>query len=128
MVSAPVTDPKMFDCPALVTIQLVSGKWKTRILWHLRLGSAGFGELRRALPGISAKVLTEHLDELVGDGLVARSQNLDSNVVRSAYSYTDYGLTLIPVLDALGYWGLAHAERQEPETVTPAMPRGSGGR
>lgn len=126
--SAPVTDPKMFDCPALVTIQLVSGKWKTRILWHLRLGSAGFGELRRALPGISAKVLTEHLDELVEDGLVARSQHLDSNLVRSAYSYTDYGLTLIPVLDALGYWGLAHAERQEPKTVRPAMPRGSGGR
>lgn len=126
--STTVTDPKLFDCPALVTIQLVSGKWKTRILWHLRLGSAGFGELRRALPGISAKVLTEHLDELVEDGLVARSQHMESNVVRSAYDYTDYGRTLIPVLDALGYWGLAHAGRREPDGVSPAMPQGSAGR
>ena len=126
--STPVTDLKMFDCPALVTIQLVSGKWKTRILWHLRLGSAGFGELKRALPGISAKVLTEHLDGLVEDGLLARSQHFENNVVRSAYDYTDYGRTLIPVLDALGFWGLTHAGRQEPEGIRPAMPRDSAGR
>lgn len=121
-------DPKMLDCPALVTIQLVSGKWKTRILWHLRQGGAGFGELRRALPGISAKVLTEHLDALVEDGLLVRSQHVENNVVRSAYNYTDYGLTLIPVLDALGDWGLTHAGPRGPETVTPTTPRDSAGR
>lgn len=104
-----VSDRKMLDCPALVTIQLVSGKWKTRILWHLRTGPAGFGELKRALPGISPKVLTEHLDALLSDGLLTRSQIREGNVVHSAYDYSDYGRTLIPVLDALGNWGLSHA-------------------
>jgi len=101
----------MTDCPALVTIQLVSGKWKTRILWHLRNGSAGFGELKRALPGISPKVLTDHLDALVSDGLLTRAQKQQANVLHSAYDYSEYGRTLIPVLDALGNWGLSHRAR-----------------
>ncbi|KQT47958.1 hypothetical protein ASG47_06110 [Devosia sp. Leaf420] len=108
MVSTPGFDAKMIDCPALVTIQLVSGKWKTRILWHLRHGEAGFGELKRALPGISPKVLTDHLDALVSDGLLKRLERKEKNVVHSAYDYSDYGRTLIPVLDALGNWGLSH--------------------
>jgi DNA-binding HxlR family transcriptional regulator len=127
-VSTPKTDPKMLDCPALITIQLVSGKWKTRILWHLRQGGAGFGELRRALPGVSAKVLTDHLDALVEDGLLARSQHLENNVIRSSYRYTDYGLTLIPVLDALGEWGVAHAGDEDPPAMSPATRPGSAGR
>lgn len=108
MVSTAGPDAKMIDCPALVTIQLVSGKWKTRILWHLRNGSAGFGDLKRALPGISPKVLTDHLDALVSDGLLSRSQKMQANVIHSVYDYSDYGRTLIPVLDALGNWGLSH--------------------
>ena len=111
MVSTAGDEAKMIDCPALVTIQLVSGKWKTRILWHLRHGSAGFGDLKRALPGISPKVLTDHLDALVADGLLTRSQSMRTNVLHSAYDYTDYGRTLIPVLDALGNWGLCHRDR-----------------
>ena len=71
--STATIDPKMLDCPALLTIRLISGKWKTRILWHLRRGTAGFGDLKRALPGISPKVLTEHLDALVADGLLTRT-------------------------------------------------------
>jgi len=127
-VSTPRPDPKMLDCPALVTIQLIAGKWKTRILWHLRQGGAGFGELRRALPGVSAKVLADHLDDLVRDGLLLRTQHSEANVVRSSYRYSDYGLTLIPVLDALGYWGLAHAGRAGPDVTNQAMPRDSAGR
>lgn len=40
--SAQLSDPKMLECPALITIKLISGKWKTRILWHLRSGTAGW--------------------------------------------------------------------------------------
>lgn len=110
--STPLYDPKMIDCPALVTVRLISGKWKTRILWHLRNGEAGFGELKRALPGISPKVLTEHLDELVEDGLLSRTRRTENNVVYTDYRYSEYGLSLVPVLDALGNWGLGHALRQ----------------
>jgi DNA-binding HxlR family transcriptional regulator len=79
-------------------------------LWHLRSGPAGFGELRRALPGVSAKVLTEQLDALVNDGLLLHSSRQDKGMTLSVYRYSDYGLTLVPVLDAVGDWGLAHAE------------------
>ena len=109
--STPQNESKMLDCPALVTIKLVSGKWKTRILWHLRGVDAGFGELKRALPGISPKVLTEHLEELVDDGLLMRTQRTENNVVHSSYSYSEYGISLVPVLDALGNWGVTHAAR-----------------
>ena len=100
---------KMLDCPALVTVKLISGKWKTRILWHLRSGSAGFGDLNRALPGISPKVLTEHLDELVNDGLLTKTRRIENKVFHFDYSYSEYGLSLVPVLDAIGNWGIAHA-------------------
>lgn len=115
--STPPLD-KMLDCPALVTIKLISGKWKTRILWHLREGAAGFGELKRAIPRISPKVLTEHLAELVDDGLVTKTQRIENNVVHVDYSYSPYGLSLVPVLDALGDWGIAHA-RPTISMVTP---------
>ena len=100
---------KMLDCPALVTVKLISGKWRTRILWHLRSGSAGFGDLKRALPGISPKVLTEHLDELVNDGLLTKTRRIEDKVVHFDYSYSEYGLSMVPVLDAIGNWGIAHA-------------------
>lgn len=109
--STPLHDSKMLDCPALVTIKLVSGKWKTRILGHLRRGDAGFGELKRALPGVSPKVLTEHLEELVDDGLLMRKQRTENKVVHSSYGYSEYGLSLVPVLDALGNWGVTHSAR-----------------
>lgn len=109
--SGEIADPKMQDCPALVTIRLVSGKWKTRILWHLRNGPSGFGDLERALPGISAKMLSAHLAGLREDGLIERATERQGKVLHSIYDYSPYGRTLIPVLDAIGEWGLAHARR-----------------
>lgn len=109
--STPLPNAKMLDCPALVAIKLISGKWKTRILWHLRSGEAGFGDLKRSLPGISPRVLTHHLEELVEDGLVSKVPRTRNNVVHVDYSYTEYGLSLVPILDALGHWGLVHAQR-----------------
>jgi DNA-binding HxlR family transcriptional regulator len=111
-VSGDMIDPKLADCPALVTVKLISGKWKTRILWHLRRGACGFGELERALTGISPKMLSEHLAGLQQDGLIVRSTERHGRILHSVYDYSDYGRTLIPVLDAIGDWGLVHAARQ----------------
>ena len=115
-------DPKMTDCPALVTVRLIAGKWKTRILWHLRDGACGFGDLRRALPSVSAKVLTDHLDALVRDGLLSRTSILEGNVTHSVYQYSAFGRTLIPVLDAMGNWGLAHGAGKSAEEISSAAP------
>lgn len=104
---------KLEHCPALVTIGVVSGKWKTKILWALREDNMQFGQLRRGLKGISAKMLTEHLKQLEQDGLIYREVVVSNKVAVSNYGYTDYGKTLIPVLDSMGNWGLEHESRTE---------------
>jgi DNA-binding HxlR family transcriptional regulator len=104
-------DDKLLHCPALAALQVISGKWKTRILWLLRERPFHFGELRRTLPGVSAKVLAAQIQELERHGLVARRQQSVQGVVHAFYFYTDYGRQLVPVLDALGNWGLDHERR-----------------
>lgn len=108
MVTTSERDRKLFHCPALVTIGIVSGKWKTRALWLLRERPYSFNELRRTLPGISAKVLAEQMYQLEAAGVVAKTKVEKDGQTYSEYSYSPYGLTLIPVLDALGDWGLSH--------------------
>ncbi len=107
----PTDDAKLLHCPALVTIRVISGKWKTRILWVLRERSHHFGELRRVLPGVSAKVLTDHLRALEEDGIITVQREDRSGVRHSVYDFSDYGRSLIPVLDALGTWGISHEGR-----------------
>ncbi len=107
-------DPKLFHCPALVTLKIVSGKWKTRILWLLRERPYHFNELRQTLPGVSAKVLAEQVRELEEAGVVTRTETSRGGGIHVDYAYSTYGLSLIPVLDAVGNWGLQHmADKEE---------------
>lgn len=112
MVTTEDPDAKLFHCPALVTIRLVSGKWKTRILWLLRERPYGFNELRRSLPGVSGKVLADQLSQLEEAGLIRKDRVMKEGQTASSFSYSEYGLSLVPVLDALGNWGLAHKDGQ----------------
>ncbi|HEV7433835.1 MAG TPA: helix-turn-helix domain-containing protein [Pseudorhizobium sp.] len=102
---------KIRDCPVMATIQVIGGKWKPRILWHLRDGAATFGDLRRVV-GVSEKVLHENLLALVRDGILSRLPVKQGEMVYVKYRYTDYGLTLVAVLNAMGNWGLGHAKRK----------------
>ena len=108
-VTSEANDDKLLHCPALASLQVISGKWKTRILWLLR--ERPYHELRRTLPGVSAKVLADQIQELERHGLIARQQQSVHGVMHAFYSYTDYGRQLVPVLDALGQWGLEHEKR-----------------
>ena len=112
-VTTSTASDKMEECPALVTIQVISGKWKTRILWLLRSESMQFGELRRRLKGISAKMLTEHLRQLEKDQIIFHSMETVGDVKISHYGYTDYGNSLVPVLDLIGEWGHTHSMRTD---------------
>jgi DNA-binding HxlR family transcriptional regulator len=102
-------DQKLFHCPALTALKVISGKWKTRILWLLRERPYHFGELRRTLPGVSTKVLTEQIRQLEESQILIRNIQSLNGVSYVFYRYSDYGRTLIPALDALGDWGLVHA-------------------
>ena len=102
---------KLFDCPVLTALKPITGKWKTRILWLLRDRPHHFGELRKTLPGISAKVLDEQLKQLERDGLVTRREDLHGALKFVFYDYSENGRSLIPLLDGLGDWGLAQQRR-----------------
>jgi DNA-binding HxlR family transcriptional regulator len=92
------------------TLSVLGGKWKILILWHLRDEVRRFSELKRLMPEISEKMLVQQLRELEKDGVVSR--NVYSEVPpRVEYSFTDYGLSLKPVLQVLCNWGENHLKR-----------------
>lgn len=111
MVTGSPAREKLFHCPALLAVRVVAGKWKTRILWLLRERPFHFGELRKTLPGVSAKVLDQQLSQLEQDGLIHRREDMQGGLRYVYYAYSDYGRQLIPVLDSLGEWGLRHDSR-----------------
>lgn len=101
---------KHFASPEELTLTLIGGKWKALILRRLLEGeSRRFGELKRILPGISAKMLAKHLKELEYDGLVTRVQT-GGERPRITYTPTSRARTLAPILEAIQKWG---AENQE---------------
>jgi DNA-binding HxlR family transcriptional regulator len=94
------------------SIDVVGGKWKVLILWTLGSGAKRFGELRRSLPGVSEKVLVQHLRELERDEVVHREAH-STVPPKVEYSLTGAGATLIGALRPLGAWGCEHKTRLE---------------
>ncbi|MCP3805527.1 helix-turn-helix transcriptional regulator [Allokutzneria sp. A3M-2-11 16] len=88
-------------------MDLIGGKWKVSLLWVLHQGVVRFGELRRALPGITEKVLASHLREMEAAGLVRRDA-YDEVPPRVEYSLTPLGISLNEALEPLGAWGREH--------------------
>ena len=94
------------------SIDVVGGKWKVLILWALGGGPKRFGELKRAVDGVSEKVLAQHLRELERDEVVHREVH-DAVPPKVEYSLTPDGTTLIEALRPLGAWGCEHKTRLE---------------
>jgi DNA-binding HxlR family transcriptional regulator len=100
----------MRDCPVMTTVEVIGGRWKPRILWHLRACGASFGELQRATAA-SERMLSRSLRELQAHGVVTRTVVPIGKVITSHYAISEYGRSLVPVLDAMGDWGLRHHHR-----------------
>ncbi|MFE3175277.1 winged helix-turn-helix transcriptional regulator [Amycolatopsis sp. NPDC059090] len=90
----------------------MGGKWKGLILFALSDGPVRFGELRRAVPGISERILIHQLRELESSGLVHR-EVYHQVPPKVEYSLTDFGRTLNAAIAPLGEWGEEHLERIE---------------
>jgi DNA-binding HxlR family transcriptional regulator len=101
---------RTYGCPVEVPIALIGGRWKPVILWQMLERPRRNGELRRLIPRISQKMLTQQLRELEADGLVARRvhEQVPPKVV---YSLTRQGRTLEPILRAMCDWGYYWAKR-----------------
>jgi DNA-binding HxlR family transcriptional regulator len=91
-------------CPAEMTLEVIGGRWKVPILWHLFQGTHRFSELRRALDGVTQKMLTQQLRELEGQGIVSRKV-YPQVPPKVEYSLTLDGKTLKPVVEAMCRWG-----------------------
>src|SRR5690349_22570531 len=94
-----------YICGIDAGMDVVAGKWKSLILWELsNYGVRRFGELRRGLPGVSEKMLVQHLREMEEDGLIDREVYREVPP-RVEYSLTPDGVSLNDALSALGIWG-----------------------
>lgn len=95
---------KIYNCPIEATLEFIGGKYKTIILWHLVDKVLRYSELRKLIPQATPKMLTQQLRELEENGLIKRTIY---PVVppKVEYSLTEYGKTLIPVLDVMKQWG-----------------------
>ena len=98
-----------FRCYFQLAMMVIGGKWKPKVLFHLAQNDAvRFGALRRAVFGITEKMLIQSLKELEKDGIVNRKvyRQVPPKV---EYSLTDLGKSFIPVLNSLFNWGRSYA-------------------
>ena len=97
-------DGKIYHCALDITMSYISGKWKTVILWYLRKEPHRFSELNRQIPQITEKMLSLQLKELESDGIVSRTIYAEVPP-RVEYALTDFGKTMIPMLEEIAAWG-----------------------
>lgn len=93
-----------YNCPVEATIDIVGGKYKAIIIYHLIDATLRFSELQKEIPQATAKMLSQQLRELEADGIINR---VLYPVVppKTEYSLTDLGKTLIPLIQSLCDWG-----------------------
>ena len=98
------TKEELPACPVATAVTLIGGKWKLLILRNLRTRPWRFNELQRDLDGISQKVLTDSLRQMIDDDLVYR-HDYQELPPRVEYGLTDLGTKMLPILDALADFG-----------------------
>lgn len=102
--------PNMEGCPVETTLDVIGGKWKGIILYHLIGGTKRFNEFRRLNPGITQFMLTLQLRELERDGIIHREVYKEVPP-RVEYSLTDFGKTLEPIIRSMKEWGEIYKTR-----------------
>lgn len=108
-----------YDCALEAAMDVIGGKWKGIILYHLLDKTMRYNDIKRIMPKITARILTNQLRELERDGLVQR-EIFPEVPPRVEYSLTDLGYSLKPLLDMMLEWGLVYlAAHPEIRMVSP---------
>jgi DNA-binding HxlR family transcriptional regulator len=107
-------------CPVESTLKVIGGRWKVLILRELFQGVKRFGELHRALNGITQKMLTQQLREMEADGIVHREVYLQVPP-KVEYSLTTLGESLKPLVEEMHKWGIHHLNEQNQEPLTQSL-------
>ncbi|WP_156290584.1 winged helix-turn-helix transcriptional regulator [Oceanobacillus salinisoli] len=99
---------KEYNCEKELTLDVIGGKWKMIILWHLgKEGTLRFNQLKRMIPGITQRMLITQLRELESD-LIVRREVYPVVPPKVEYSLTPQGETLMPVLEQMYKWGMSY--------------------
>ena len=96
-----------FACPVTFTVDVIGGKWKSLILFHLTSGTHRFNGLRRLMPEVTQRMLTLQLRELEMDKIIRRKVYPEVPP-KVEYSLAPLGLTLVPLINAMREWGAAY--------------------
>ncbi len=102
------------NCPVEATLDLIGGKYKALILWHLSEGVLRFSELRNRIPKATPKMLTQQLRELERDQLIYR-EVYPVIPPKVEYSLTETGKSLLPILVAMRDWGAEYLRSKNEE-------------
>ncbi|MBP3684756.1 MAG: helix-turn-helix transcriptional regulator [Oscillospiraceae bacterium] len=102
------------NCPVEATLDLIGGKYKALILWHLSDGVLRFSELRQRIPKATPKMLTQQLRELEAQELIHR-EVYPVIPPKVEYSLTETGRSLMPILVAMRDWGAAYLRSKDQE-------------
>lgn len=99
-----------FGCPVEACLEVIGGKWKGVILFHLLGGTKRFNELMRLMPDVTQRMLTRQLRELEADRIILRKVYAEVPP-KVEYSLSEFGRTLDPVLKMLQSWGAEYLDR-----------------
>ena len=105
-----LTKDELPPCPVATCFQLFGNKWKIYIIQQLKERAFGFNELRRAIPGISQKVLSSNLKEMEAAGLIDRAV-IPETPIRTEYSLNELGESLMPIINQMVEWGSSYQQR-----------------
>lgn len=106
------TDNKQYPCTTSLTMKYIGGKWKAVILIHL-IEKKRYSELRKECPVITERTLSLQLKEMEEDGLVKRTVHTNKPPLKVDYELTEFGRTLIPLLQAIAQWGRETAQKNK---------------
>ncbi|MFA6878109.1 MAG: helix-turn-helix domain-containing protein [Fusobacterium sp.] len=103
-----------YSCSMELTMDLIGGKWKLRILWYLNIGTKRFSEIKKLIPNITSKILTSQLREMERDNLLTR-KIYPEVPPKVEYSITKYGRSLHSALEEMCKWGNNYANDHDIE-------------
>ena len=102
------------NCPVEATLEMIGGKYKALILWHLSENKLRFSELRKAITNATPKMLTQQLRELEAHNLIHR-EVFPVIPPKVEYSLTETGKSLMPILVAMRDWGAGYLRKKDME-------------
>jgi len=96
---------KVYPCCTSLTMDIIGGKWKTVILYHLREGELRYNELRKEMPAVTERTLSLQLKKLEEQKIIKRKVVHKKPPLKVYYALTELGRTLIPIVQSIADWG-----------------------